>query len=240
MKVNRLKYSIATHPFTLIRLCASMQYHAKAKYSEEERYLSAKKTINKIFKVGKIHVTYDGEENLPIDGGYVMFANHQGKADTLAIIKIHEKPCTVVIDKSVCTNPFLNSCLNVLDAKRLDKTDARQALSVLNAAGEEIIEKGRRYIIFPEGKHDNNQNNLQEFMTGCMVVPFKAKCPIVPVCLYDTYKVYEIPDTKDVACEVHFLEPIYYDEYKDLRKNELAELVKTKIQNKLNELKGSK
>ena len=40
--------------------------------------------------------------------------------------------------------------------------------------------------------------------------------------------------------EVHFLKPIMYDEYKDLNTHQVSELVKTRIQEKLDELEESK
>ena len=68
---------------------------------------------------------------------------------------------------------------------------------------------------------------------------FHTKCPIVPVTLYDTYKVYGVNSLKRVSCEVHYLKPIPYEEYHGLDKNELASLVKSKIQEKLDELNAS-
>jgi 1-acyl-sn-glycerol-3-phosphate acyltransferase len=40
--------------------------------------------------------------------------------------------------------------------------------------------------------------------------------------------------------EVHFLKPINYDEYKELNTHQIAELVKTRIQEKLDEIAESK
>lgn len=41
---------------------------------------------------------------------------------------------------------------------------------------------------------------------------------------------------RKVTTQVHYLKPIPYEEYKDLRKNELCDLVKERIQNKLDEV----
>ena len=62
-----------------------------------------------------------------------------------------------------------------------------------------------------------------------------VKCPIVPIAIYDTYKVFNVNSLKKVTCEVHYLDPIYYDEYKELSKPEIAALIKSKIQAKLEE-----
>ena len=43
-----------------------------------------------------------------------------------------------------------------------------------------------------------------------------------------------------VKSQVHFLEPIPYEEFKDLKAYEIAELVKTRIQEKLDEVASKK
>ena len=43
-----------------------------------------------------------------------------------------------------------------------------------------------------------------------------------------------------VVTEVHFLEPILYEEYDCLKKNEVAELVKARIESKIKEIERKK
>ena len=103
------------------------------------------------------------------------------------------------------------------------------------------ILKGQRFIIFPEAGYKDNKNALQDFHTPAFSLAIKTKCPIIPFCLYDSWKAYN----KDYAgyyklqFQCHILPPIYYDEYKDLNKRELAALVKSRIQNKLDEIKNN-
>ena len=59
----------------------------------------------------------------------------------------------------------------------------------------------------------------------------KAKCPIVPVAIIDSYKAFDTGSTENVNVQVHYLEPITYDEYKMLKTTEVAEIVKEKIKN---------
>ena len=44
---------------------------------------------------------------------------------------------------------------------------------------EEVRDKGRSFIVFPEGKWGKNKNTLQEFHDGCFYSAMIAKCPIV-------------------------------------------------------------
>ena len=125
--------------------------------------------------------------------------------------------------------------LDLIKAKRLDKTNPHSMLKSINEVAEEV-KNGFNFCIFPEGQYSDNKNNLQEFFTGGFRFLKNTKNPIIPICLYDTYKVYNINSYKKVKCEVHILKPITYEEYKDMHNKDIAELVKMKIQEKLNEI----
>ena len=104
----------------------------------------------------------------------------------------------------------------------------KQLKAILEIAEE--VKRGRRYIIFPEGGYDNNRNELQEFMAGSFKCAVKAKAPVVPVAIIDSYKPFGINSLRRVKTQVHFLEPIYYEEYEGMRTIEIANLVKSRIQ----------
>ncbi len=68
-----------------------MAYRAKhtEKYSEEARYAYARLAIRRMMRAGHISTKGYGVENLPVEGGYIMFPNHQGKYDALGIMYGH-------------------------------------------------------------------------------------------------------------------------------------------------------
>lgn len=199
-------------------------------YSEKDRYAMVRHMISVMKFNGGIHTTVYGAENLPDDGGYVMYPNHQGKYDVLGIIGAHRNPCTFVIDKKRSGIPFAKEITKLLNASRLDKTDMKsQVKTIMNVADQ--VEDGRRFIIFPEGGYSDNHNSVQEFLAGTFKCSVKSKTPIVPVALIDSYKVFGINSLKPVKTQVHFLEPIYYEEYKELTTKQIAEMVQNRIEN---------
>ena len=101
-------------------------------------------------------------------------------------------------------------------------------MKILDRVGRGLTE-GRRYIIFPEGGYHGNRNRVLEFLPGAFKYAVRAKSPIVPVALIDSYKPFEVPSLLPVTTQVHFLEPICYDDYKDLSTREIAQLVRTRI-----------
>ena len=98
---------------------------------------------------------------------------------------------------------------------------------ILQIADE--VKNGRRYIVFPEGGYDHNKNELQDFMAGSFKCATKAKAPIVPVAIIDSYKPFGVNSLRKVKTQVHFLAPIFYEEYGKMTTAEIAEMVKGRI-----------
>lgn len=209
------------------------------KYSEEDCYDYMQYVIDVMKKVGHIRTEGYGMENLPKEGGYMLYPNHQGKFDAYGLVAEHEKPCTVVMDDAKSHTIFIREVIDLLKGKRMDIHDTRQALTIINEITEEV-KKGRRYILFPEGGYTKEKkNSLGDFKAGCFKIGLKSKAPIVPVALIDSYKVYNSWQLAPVTTQVYFLEPIYYEEYKDMKTAQIAEMVKTRIQQKIDEVTGA-
>ena len=197
-------------------------------YSEKYRYGVARNMVKYTMRNARIVTKYFGTENLPTEGGYLMYPNHQGKFDALGIVNGHEEPCSIVMDlkrsKMILTNEFID----VLGGIRIDKENLREQLKSIRQMAEEV-KKGRRFIIFPEGGYHHNGNHLQEFLPGAFKAAHWSKVPIVPVAVVDSYKAFDFNSLRRVTARIYFLKPLYYEEYKDMSTRELAECVKERI-----------
>ncbi len=202
------------------------------RYSEEKCYKLAQDVIRCVAKRGRIRTKVTGQELLPEQGGYIMYANHQGRYDALGIMGAHEKPCRVVMAMHRSRKLITSQFIDLTKSKRLDIDNIRQQAVVLKEIISEV-KNGSRYLIFPEGSYEKNHNNLQKFKPGSFKCAEKARCPIVPVAIYDSYKPFELTSIKKVETQVHFLEPISFDEYKELGTNEIAGLVAARIAEKI-------
>lgn len=206
-------------------------------YNEEVKYRYVQYITDIMQRTGNIKTEVFGEENLPKDGGYMMYPNHQGKYDVYSVVSVHKQPCTFVMDIKKSNTIFIKQIVDTLAAKRLDKDNNRQAMKIINEVAKEV-ENGRKYILFPEGAYDNKKkNSLIKFKSGCFKICLKSKVPIVPVALIDSYKPFNSWSVGEIKTQVHFLEPILFDEYKNMKTSEIAELVKSRIANKIEELK---
>jgi 1-acyl-sn-glycerol-3-phosphate acyltransferase len=204
-------------------------------HSEEERYALANEMIIKMNKsAGTTTVGY-GEENLPKEGGYLLVPNHQGKYDVCGIANTHKNPITFVMDEKRSHLILVNEILGLVQGKTIPLDDPRQALTVFTEIAEELRE-GRRYIIFPEGGYkENNRNIVEDFKPGSFKLALMSHVPIVPVALVDSYKVYNSDHFGPVQTYVYYLEPIYYEQYKDMKTREIAKLVEGRIKDKIKE-----
>ena len=198
------------------------------KYTEEDRYKIARRCIDIAMRNGRIETEAHGMELLPKEGGYVMYSNHQGKYDTLGIMSAHEEPCTIVMDAYRSKLPIVDSFINLVGGSRLDKTDIKSQMKTILKIADEV-KNGRRYIVFPEGGYDNNKNDLQEFKAGSFKCATKAGAPIVPVAIIDSYKPFGVNSLRRVKTQVHFLKPIFFEEYQGMNTREIAEMVKARI-----------
>ena len=195
------------------------------RYTEEERYNLVKYVIRLMKLSGKVHTKAYGIENLPAEGGYIMYPNHQGKYDALGIIYTHKAPCSVVMDKSKSNTILVKEFIDLVQGKRLEKDNVRQALTIINEVAEDV-KKGKRYILFPEGGYEfNNKNKVAAFKAGSFKSAIKSKAPVVPVALIDSYKVFNSFSIGKVTTQVHYLKPIFYEEYKNMKSGEIALLV---------------
>lgn len=217
-------------PYMWIKLC----YHASHvdKYTEEEHYKMLRYITYRANKGGNVIIDVHGQENIPKENGFMFFPNHQGMYDVLAIIDACPKPFSVVAKKEVANVPFLKQVFACMKAYMLDREDVRQAMEVIVNVTKEV-KKGRNYLIFAEGTRSKKGNQIQDFKGGSFKSATKARCPIVPVALIDSFKPFDTNSITTVTVQVHFLEPLLYEEYKDMKTNEIAETVKERIQNKI-------
>ena len=200
------------------------------RYTEEERYNLVKYVIRLMKLSGKVHTKAYGTENLPAEGGYIMYPNHQGKYDALGIIYTHKAPCSVVMDKAKSNTILVKEFIDLVQGKRLEKDNVRQALTIINEVAEDV-KKGKRYILFPEGGYEfNNKNKVAAFKAGSFKSAMKSKAPVVPVALIDSYKVFNSFSFGKVTTQVHYLKPILYEEYKNMKSGEIALLVQERIE----------
>lgn len=214
-------------PYGWFKLCWYASHVDR--YTEEERYKLLQQVDHRAIRGGNLSIDAHGVENIPKKNGFMFFPNHQGLFDVLAIIQVCPVPFSVVAKKELTDVPFLKQVFACMKAFMIDREDVKQSMQVILQVIKEVKE-GRNYLIFAEGTRSKDGNHPQEFKGGSFKVATKSKCPIVPVALIDSFKAFDTGSVKKLTVQVHFLEPIYYEEYKDMKTTEIASEVKRRIE----------
>ncbi len=203
-------------------------------YPEVEKWRHIQYILKRAIIGGNIDLVVTGLENIPQENGFMMYANHQGMFDVLAIAATCDAPLGAVLKKELYNVPFLHQIALCTHSFAMDREDVRQSLTVIQNVTEEV-KKGRNYLIFPEGTRSRKGNEMLEFHGGSFRCATKSKCPILPIALVDSYKVLDEKGSKPVKLQLHYLKPIPYEEYEGMKPAEVAQLVRSRIEEKVKE-----
>ncbi len=220
-------------PAAWFKLC----HYAKHtdEYSYEEKYKHIQYILKLAVSSGNIDFQVYGQENIPEEDGMLICGNHQGMFDVLAIVAAFDKPLAAVLKKELAEIPFLKQIVSCTHSYPMDREDVRQSMKVIMGVTKEIAE-GRNFLIFPEGTRSKNGNHMLEFHGGTFKAATKSKCTILPFALIDSFRVLDHNGVEPVTVQLHYLEPISYEEYKDMNTNEIAAMVHDRIEMKLKEV----
>lgn len=197
-------------------------------FPEQEKYDHIRSIMKLAVQSGNIDLQVTGQENIPEENGFLMYGNHQGLFDVVALVASFRGPLSCVFKKELANIPFLREIITCTGSFAMDREDVRQSLGVIQSVIREV-KAGRNYLIFPEGTRSKNGNVMGEFHGGSFRCALKAKCPIVPIAFVDSFKVLDQKGCKPVSVQIHYLKPIGYEEYKDLKTVDLAAMVQDRI-----------
>ena len=197
-------------------------------------FMQAKKIATHGIEAGNVTVEVHGLENIPEKDGFIFYPNHQGLFDIMTFYQSCPRPFAFVIKKEAKDVILLKQVLQATGSLAMDRDDIRQSMQVINQVAKEVQE-GRNYIIFAEGTRSRNGNKLLDFKGGSFKAAQKAKCPIVPCALVDSYVPFDEKSTRQVTVKLIYLPPMYYEEYQKMKSNEIADEVKRRIEEAIEE-----
>ena len=235
--MNRIVYmclkNIPRIPSAWFKLCKyakNLDKYTRKEMADHIRYI-----MKIAVKSGNINLKVTGTEMLPKEDGFILYGNHQGMFDAVAMLAAFDRPLSAVFKKELSNIPFAKQVIACTESHAMDREDVRQSMEVILKTAKDVAEKKKNFVIFPEGTRSKNGNNMGEFHAGSFKCAQKAKCPIVPFAFIDSYHVLDKDGTDPMDVQLHFLEPIPYEEYKSLKTPELAALVKERIQKVIDE-----
>lgn len=213
-------------PAAWIKLCRYAKHTDN--YTYEEKYKHIRYILKHVCKSGNINLKVTGLENIPKKDGFLLCGNHQGIFDIVAIVETFDRPLAAVLKKELNEIPFLKQIIKCTHSYPMDREDIRQSMKVMQSVTKDLI-NGRNIVLFPEGTRSKKGNEMGEFHAGSFKCATKSKVPIVPMAFIDSFKVLDQDGTAPLDVQLHYLKPIVYEEYKDMKTNEIAALVKSRI-----------
>lgn len=206
-------------------------------HTEQQRYDYIRNVVKTVNRTGRVEVEVHGIQNLPEKNGFILFPNHQGLFDVLAIIESCPNPLGIVVKKEASNIILIKQVIAAMHGMAIDRQDVKASLKVITKMTEDV-KQGRNYVIFAEGTRSREGNHLLSFKGGTFKSAVNARCPIVPVALIDCFKPFDVNSIKKQKVQVRFLEPLQPEQYVGLRTIQIADIVHDKIQQEINENMG--
>lgn len=218
-------------------------YISKKKTPFEKRYEKTVKSIRFVSKLLDVEYHITGLENFKDEENYYICGNHQSFFDALSMYALVPGKKLRAIAKEESRKMIVAGKVSyALDTLYLDRDDLRKSMKVMKKAGQ-LLESGEfNVLVFPEGTRTKNKDrSFNEFKAGAFKPAYYGKKDIIPFAIVDSYQVLNFKIwKKKYHVQVSFMEPIRYEEFKDMNTQELATLIQNKVQAKYNELLKNK
>lgn len=199
------------------------------RHSLEEKYALLQEITRHACRAGRVTLETHGLENIPAESGFIFFPNHQGFFDGLTFLATCPQPFSVVMKKETANWILVKQVRLLLHAILLDRDNIRNAVEVISEMTERV-KNGENFLIFPEGTRSREGNKIGEFKGGTFKSALRSHCPIVPVALVDCFKPFDTHSIRPVTVQIHYLPPIFYEEYQGMRTKEIARMVRERIE----------
>lgn len=215
-------------PYWFFWICRFAKDTEEEKYSFGRRYAFIQGIVRKVNRAGRVTLISSGQENLPEEDGFILYPNHQGMFDMLAIIETMNRAYSVVFKIEVENVILLKQIKEALHYLPMDRSDLKQSMKVILEVAKRV-KAGRNFAIFPEGTRSRKGNEIQAFKPGAFKAATKAKAPIVPVALINSFEPFDSKSIRPVTVQIHYLKPMYFEEYGQMNTTEIAQEVEKRV-----------
>ncbi len=168
------------------------------KLQEKRKYVNqiSKNLCRILINTSKSTVEVRGVENVPEDTAVLFICNHQGYFDIPILLYHLPKTLGFLAKIEIKKWPLIGKWLTCLEGVFIDRSDIRQSLTAIKETSE-VLKSGQSMIIFPEGTRSKGKQ-LNEFKPGSLRAALRAKVPIVPVTIENTYQILEANNYKNI------------------------------------------
>lgn len=127
-----------------------------------------------------LRVRIVGAENIPVQGGAILIANHVSYADAVLIGCCTDRFIRFLMWKPIYDLPFARPFFRFLEAIPIDGASPKESLRALHKAADEI-QSGELVCIFPEGQLTRT-GHVQTFQRGIeRLMDYTPAAPVIPI-----------------------------------------------------------
>jgi len=158
------------------------------------------------FSGSKIEVI--GRENVLKGQALLFVGNHRGLFDIPIFYGYTPQCAGFIAKKELDRIPIVNVWMRCLGCLFIDRSSPRKGAKAI-IKGIERIKAGDSLFIFPEGTRSKT-NEMNRFKQGSLKLAEKTGCPIIPVALINTDKIFEENGIKlkSCKCKIIFGKPV--------------------------------
>ena len=205
------------------------------KYPRSLRFSKMRTLCDRILRAVGAEIQIFGLENLPMDTNFCMVSNHMSMIDPLPFMVNYDKPLTFVGKKELMEMPMVPAAFKTVEGEYLDRNDLRQSLKVMLRVEDDLRNKEKSWMIFPEGTRIRDQLlPVGDFHHGTFRPATKAGVPIVPAAIYGTFRLLKTkPQFKKYPVLISILKPLMPEDYKNMSTSDIAVLTRNAIQKEI-------
>lgn len=201
------------------------------KRSDPEKYRRCRIWSERLLSWSGLQLEISGTDLLSGLKSCYFVSNHQGTLDPAVIISALPEPVSFISKIENEKLPVLGRWAKDIDTIHFDRESRKGNIHMLRESGRRL-KKGGRLLIFPEGTRSRS-NAMNSFHPQALLPAVKAKVPIVPVCLINSWVLDKKTSVRKVA--VCFGDPLFPEEYSDLSLDDLSEQIKNRIEKMMNQ-----
>lgn len=189
--------------------------------------------IHYLNQMAGIKVKIKGLDKIPNEKCMIVY-NHKSNFDPMLIAWYLRKCQLISISKHANFDiPICGPFMKAMDYIEINRESAREGALTISKAIKYITSDTYSICIAPEGTRNKTEEILLPFHSGSFKIATKSKCPIIVLCMTNTFKIHKNFPFKKTKVAFEILDVLYYDDYKDLTTTEISDNIREQILNRL-------
>lgn len=210
----------------------SLTIDTKKEYSKSSRFYSITFSLlmESALHIVGARVIVKNLDKLPKNEKFLFVSNHRSVYDTFIQVAAFRKYPIAFISKEEnfhipVGHRFMTRCRYM----SLDRDDLRSGAIITRKAADMIASGDCSIGVYPEGTRNRTEDTLIEFKHGTFKTALWAKSPIVIGVVRNSDRIKKLPVILHKKVEFEIIDVLEYEQIKDMRTVEIAELVRNKM-----------